>query len=295
VVAIGTAGITFAIHSYRYRFVRSDADMLAFLPSGEATVFFADAAALRHASMLNLLTGSKPVSDPEYQDFVRQTHFEYSKDLDAVAGKANSEQLFLVLRGRFDWGKLRRYAAAHGGSCTKRICKLPGTRAARWASFMLIQPDVMGLALSADSSAVEMLRPSGGSRRPQMPAEPVWVNLPASLLRNPVNLPPPMRIFAIALQSADSVTLSLARPAENRSTAFNVQLDAICRNASTADTARDQLEIQTKMLRLGLEREHQQPNPADFTGLLTAGRFQVVDKHVMGTWPVSKELLSALE
>jgi len=201
----------------------------------------------------------------------------------------------LILRGRFDWRKLRGYAAAHGGSCTKRVCKLPASRAGRWASFVSIQPDVMGLALSTDGSAVEMLRPDGASRRPQMSAEPVWVNLPTSLLRNPVNLPPPMRIFAIALQSADSVTLSLVRRAQNRSTTFDVQLDARCRNVSTADTARDQLEIQTKMLRLELAREHQQPNPADFTGLLTAGRFQVADKHVIGTWPVSKELLSALE
>jgi hypothetical protein len=269
--------------------------MLVFLPGGDTTVFFANVAALRDLGILKLLTGSKPVSDPEYHDFVRETDFDYSKDLDVVAGKANGEQVFLVLRGGFDWGKLRRFAAAHGGSCKNRICEVPASRGGRWASFVSIQPDVMGLALSRDSSAVEMLRTDGRNRPPSIRPEPVWVNLPTSLLRNPVNLPQPMRIFAIALQSADSVTLSLARSAKNGSTAFSVQLDATCRNVGTADTARHQLEIQTKMLRLDLAREHQQPNPADLTGLLTAGRFQVVDKHVIGTWPVRKELLSALE
>jgi hypothetical protein len=269
--------------------------MLAFLPGGDATVFYAKVAALRDFGIFKLLTGSKPGSDPEYQEFVRETDFDYSKDLDVVVGKANGEQVFLVLRGRFDWGKLRRFAASHAGSCTKRICHVPASRAGRWASFVSIQPDVMAFALSTDSSAIEMLRPDGGNRPPSIRAEPVWVNLPTSLLRNPVNLPQPMRIFAIALQSADSVILSLARSTVNRSPAFNVHLDATCRNVSTADTARDQLKIQTKMLRLELAREHQQPNPADLTGVLTAGTFQVVDKHVIGTWPVSKELLSALE
>jgi hypothetical protein len=72
-------------------------------------------------------------------------------------------------------------------------------------------------------------------------------------------------------------------------------LDAVCPNKVTADTIRNQLELQTKLLKLELARERQQPNPADLTGLLTAGSFQVVNRHVIGTWPVRNELLKTLQ
>ena len=49
------------------------------------------------------------------------------------------------------------------------------------------------------------------------------------------------------------------------------------------------------MMTLELAREHEQPNAADLTGLLTAGSFQVVEKRVVGIWPVRKELLKTLQ
>jgi hypothetical protein len=103
-----------------------------------------------------------------------------------------------------------------------------------------------------------------------------------------------MRIFAISLQSADRVILSLG-PATNQETAFSIELQATFPIEPTAETARKQLEIQTKMLTLGLERAHREPNPADLTGLLAAGTFQRVRNQVIGTWPVRQELLKTLE
>lgn len=294
-LAIATAALIFGIHSYRFRFVQSDADMLRWLPSRPGTVFFANVAALRDAGMLNLITGTKSGADPEYQNFVRQTHFDYSKDLNSIAGEAEGEQVFFMLRGNFDWRKLREYAGSHGGSCTKGVCKVPATRAGRWISFRAIQPNVMLLALSGYASAIEMLPRDERRLAFSVPREPVWVNVSMSLLKNPVTLPQEVRIFAISLQSADSVLLSLGEAAENSEAAFRIELDAACPSEATADTTRNQLEIETKMLKLELAREHRQPNPADLTGFLTAGTFQVVKQHVIGSWPVRKQLLNALE
>ncbi len=257
-------------------------------------MFFANVRALRHAGMLNLLTGRKSVADPEYQDFVRQTHFDYSRNLDTVAGEVDSEGVFFILRGNFDWRKLREYAAAHGGSCAKGVCKVRGTRAGRWVSFRAIQPDVMAIGLSNDTSAVERLR-RARSVALRIPPDPVWVNVSMSLIRNPVPLPQEVRIFAILMQSANSVLLSLGESADNDGPPFRIELDAACPSEATAETTRNQLEIETKMLRLELAREHRQPDPADLTGLLTAGTFQVVNEHVIGRWPVRKELLNALK
>jgi hypothetical protein len=284
-LAVAVAAVMFAIDYYRHRFVRSNADLVKLLPPGDLTLFFANLAALRQAGLLGLLTGVQPAAEKDYQEFVRQTEFDYTRDMDALAGAADGERLFFVMRGRFHWDKLRQYAMAHGGSCQSDSCKAPTSKPGRWANFLLIQVDTIGLALTSDNSAADLLRPPGRRVQEQPPANPVWVKLSPTLLKNPVSLPLPLRIFAITLQSAESVMLSLG-PANNGASAFVVQLDAGFPNEPTADATRNQCELQTKMLKLELAREHQQPNPADLTGLLTAGSFQVVNKHVMAAWPV---------
>ncbi|MDQ2843587.1 MAG: hypothetical protein M3Y72_21605, partial [Acidobacteriota bacterium] len=115
-----------------------------------------------------------------------------------------------------------------------------------------------------------------------------------AVLSNPTQLPMPLRILAISLQSSDFVVLSL-RAGDRERVAFFIQIDAACANAATADTARTQLEGNTNLLKRELAREHKQPDPGDLTGLLAAGTFQVVSKHLVGSWPVRRELLTSLE
>lgn len=291
------AVILFAIHSYRHRFVREDRDLLALLRGGDdVTTFFADLSALRSAGMLQLLSGAAPGGDAEYKRFVHETQFDYTKDLDAVAGMASGQQLFFVIRGRFEWDKLRQYVAAHGGTCRHNVCRMPTSKPDRWASFLPIQPDVMALALSGDDTAAEQLVPEHVPEAQPIPsAQPVWLKMSPSLLRSPLTLPAPLRIFAVSLQSADPVIFSMGRAPEGGSAMFDLELDAHCPNAATAESTRNQLEIQTKMLNLELTREHTRANPADLTGLLTAGAFQVVGNRVEGSWPVRKELLKTLQ
>lgn len=295
-VALGIGGVVYGIYAYRYRFVHSNPDMLALLPSQKAILFFVDVTALRRAGLLQLLTGSKAATEPEYQEFVRQTHFDYSRDVQVIAGTADSEAIYCVLRGRFEWGRLREYAAAHGGSCDHDVCKVPSSRARKWIGYFAIQPNVLALALSKDAVAVEALRPEGRGYAGQFPADAVWLEISSGVLQQPQNLPAGLRIFAIALQPANSVIFSLMRPVDaNGGAAFELQLRAPCPNPATAETVRNQLEIQTKMLKLELMREHQQANAADLTGLLTSGSFRVVNRDVVGVWPVRRELLKTLE
>jgi hypothetical protein len=244
--------------------------------------------------MLNLLAGSKP-TDAEYQRFIRETQFDYTKDLDAIAGSAQDGQVFFVLRGRFEWSRLRQYASGHGGECQDATCRIPAMKSGRWMSFKAIQPDVMCLALSGDPLAVNSFHREARPSPMAMPANPVWVHVSPSLLKSPLALPIPLRIFAISLQPANSVLLSLGPADQNDGAVFKVILDAYCPSQATAETIRNQMEIQTKMLKLELKREHQTPNPADFTGLLTAGTFQVIKNRLEATWPVRKELLNTLE
>src|SRR5205085_10659421 len=152
-LALCIGAIIFGIYRYRHRFVRSDADMVALLPSGDATVFFANVPALRQAGVLSLLAGSKTIEEPEYREFVRQTHFDYTTDIQAIAGAADGKQILFIIRGRFDWTRLRHYAFTHGGACENSLCNLPSSNTGRWDSFVPIQSDVMALAMARDSTA----------------------------------------------------------------------------------------------------------------------------------------------
>ena len=279
------AGIDF----YRHRFVRSDSDLFRFLPQRDATVFYMNIAALRHAGILQWIGAGASIEESAYREFIRQTGFDYTKDLDAVAGSADATRIFFLIRGRFDWKKLQAYA----GKCSAGICDLPGSSRDRWISFVEIQPDVMGLAIAADHRAAATLctrqsQPGGFSQAP------LWISFSHALLSNPGSLPLAFRLFAISLQSANSVVLSL-EPNDSTSAPFKIELDARCANAAAADTVRHQLELDTRMMQLALAREHTARDPAGLSGLLTAGTFQATGTHVAGIWPVRGELLKALQ
>ena len=279
-----------AVDYYRHRFVRSDADLFRFLPQRDATVFYLNVAALRSAGVLEMLAGNKRIEEAGYRDFIQRTGFDYTKDLDAFTGSTRENETFCLARGRFAWDKLRAYA----GNCTAEICQMPAASAGRWISFVELQPDVLGLAIGADPHAAGSLRTRHSPPR-ALPAAPVWVSLSPKLLSNAGSLPLASRLFAISLETANSVILSLAPNPGSVDAPFKLTLDAQCANAAAADTIRNQLELDTKMLQLGLARQHIQTSPADLTGLLTAGSFQVIDSRVVGSWPIRKQLLNTLQ
>lgn len=281
-----TAGVDF----YRHRFVRSDHDLFRFLPQTDATIFFVNVDALRRAGILGLLAGAATDSS----EFMRETHFDYTKDISAIAGAIEKTRSLFVIRGRFDWTLMNGYAKNHGGSCRNDVCELPSTTPGRWASFFPIQSDVMALATSTKRSAVEILH-SEHDLREHLPAEPIWVRIAPSLLKNPPSLPIALRIFAVSLQPADSAVFSLAQADPGRSAQFQLQMNVRCPSAVIAQSMRNQLEIETKMLKLAFAREHVQPGSADLTGLLIAGTFRASGGRVEGSWPISKELLNGLQ
>jgi hypothetical protein len=291
--AIGAAG-WFGFDWYRHRFVRTDADLIKLLPPGDLTTFYVDVAALRRGGLLHLFAGVTPASEKDYGDFIASTHFDYARDLNALAGGFDGDQIFFLLRGRFDWDGLRHFAIAHSGTCDQDACRAAGTKPNRWVNFIRIQPDVVALAIGENATAADLLRPPGRRLQDSSHGDPLWLSVSPALIKDPTSLPGPLRIFALSLQPAASVILSAGK-AQHADEAFTVQLEAAFPNAPSADTTCKQLQIQTRMLTLELGRENRQPSPADLTGLLTAGTFQVGNNHVFGTWPVSKELLRALE
>lgn len=295
-MALVTAGGTFAIYRYRHRFVRSNADLIALLPAGNGTRFFIDVELLRRAGILEVLSPGRLGEDPEYQRFQRETHFDYRQDLDALEGSIEADRAAFFLRGRFDRRELWRYAASRGGRCDGEWCRVPATTPGRWVSFALPQSDVLALSVGLrPSEQVTRLDRKDRERSSSPSADPVWLQVSQRLLQQPAELPLPLQVLAISLQSANPVIVSAGTAGEGEPGRFLLKLDAQFSNRAAADTIRNQLELETKSISLALARQHHPSDPKDFTGLLASGTFQVSDRHMLGRWVIRPELLHSLE
>jgi hypothetical protein len=167
---------------------------------------------------------------------------------------------------------------------------MTGSTPERKISFVPLQSNVMALAVSADSSAVLRVVSAVSGPVQEVPAAPVWVTVPSAMLQSAEGLPAGTRMFARSLARADAVTLSLL-PQDNR---FSAQLNVRCRNEHDAAELAGQLSGTTTMLRDMIQREHQSPNPADLSGILTAGVFHSEGSRVLGEWPIGKAFLDNL-
>jgi hypothetical protein len=295
-VAAITAGASFSIDWYRHRFVRSNADLIAVLPGGSGTRFFVHAALLRQAGILDALGAGKLSEDPDFKRFGEETHFDYRRDMDALGGSLAADRADFLVRGRFDRGELWKYAAAHGGNCNGDWCRMPAVTPGRWASFALPQPDLLALAVGPQpSDPAARFHFEAGVQYASPSSDPVWVELSPKLLQRPAELPLSLQIFAVSLQSAAPVILSVGAVGRGEAGAFLLKLDAQFPTDTAADTVRKQLELETKSLSLALARQNHGSDPKDFTGLLASGQFQAAERHILGRWLIRPELIHALE
>lgn len=282
-------GIIAGVAAYRAR-SSSTAGLLRRLPAQNAVVLYVDFAALRQAGVLDMLTASAVVQEPEYRVFVDQTGFDYARDLDSALVSFGGTGTFFLLRGRFDWRNLNDYTLVQGGTCYNTFCRVEGSTAERKISYFPLRNDIMALAVSTDEWAALQMQ----TRRPEqdvtIPPDPVWSVIGASALKQNASMPAGTRMFASALEGAERVVLSLGP----EGAAMRLRLDVTCRNAGDAASLASQLTGITAQLRSLILRENQQPNPSDLSGVLTAGKFQNNDRHVIGYWPIQRSFLENL-
>jgi hypothetical protein len=252
------------------------------MPAHDAMVAYIDFSQLRRAGILRLLDGSKAGEDPEYQNFVRQTQFDYQEDLDSAMVAFAPTGRFLLVQGRFDWKSLHTYVESQDGTCFNSFCRMTGSTPDRRISFFPVRSNLMALAVSPDESAALRLESAAAGPDPQVPAAPVWLSIPTSVLKSSDSLPAGTRIFARSMEQAEAVTLAFAP--EGRGLA--ARLDVRCRNERDAADLASQLTHTTSLLRETMEREHQKPNPADLSGVLTSGAFRTEGRRVLGYWPI---------
>jgi len=260
------------------------------IPATGAMLVYVDFDALRRAGILDLLSGPKIAEESEYREFTRQIDFDYRKDLDSVLLAVAPTGKYLLVHGRFDWKRLRAYVDSQNGRCYDSLCRMQGSTPERRISFFPVQSDLMALAVSNDDSAALRMSSAAGEPPAEVPDAPLWVSVPPSVLQSEESLPAETRAFAQSLEGARSVVLSFA-PERERLTA---RLEVRCRNAQDAGEVAAQLTRLTGLVRQTFEKAHRTPNPADLTGVLTAGTFRTEDSRVFGQWPIEQPFVRNL-
>ncbi len=273
-----------------FRGPSTPAELASYLPDKGGTMLHIDVDAMRKSGILNMVAGAKVAEEPDYKDFVQQTGFDYKHDLDALVSTFRSGQIFFVLSGRFQWDRLRDYARKHGGTCKGTYCSLDGSKPERRISFYRLRSNLMALAISPDDMASYQIARNASKVSPFTPDAPIWVLVPAAVLKEASSLPAGTRAFTIALENAERVVFSAGSEGDHLQLALNVT----CQNVEAASALLVQLENTTNTLRRMLSREHQEANPADISGVLVAGSFRREDRKVLGQWPIQKVFVDAL-
>jgi hypothetical protein len=283
-------GLSVGVMVWYHAGTLTPAALLRRMPADDALVLNIDFAGLRRAGFLQLLAGAKASEDFEYRTFVHATRFDYMNDLDsALAVFPHSGGAYFIVQGRFDWKSLRSYVAGENGECINSLCRVGGSSADRRISFLPLRRDMMALAVGPDAYAVDRLtNPRSGPDLP-MPEGLVWMTFPGSLPKS-ATLPDGARPFARIIENAPSVTVSFVPDAGRLAAKVEVR----CRTEQEAADIASQLTATTQLLRGMIEREHQRPNPADFSGVLTSGVFHREGTRMLGQWPIEREFVQNL-
>jgi hypothetical protein len=140
------------------------ADVLSLLPAGAPVIAFADVATLRASAFAADVQALAPSSDEDkdYREFVRDTGFDYSRDLERFAVDAWIDAnnrlpdgslrvtLITIADGKFDRAKISAYALHSGGKTTKRgdidVYEVPSNVPGQKITFAFLSPTRIALA-----------------------------------------------------------------------------------------------------------------------------------------------------
>jgi hypothetical protein len=271
----------------------SSAEMLARLPTADGVVLSLDFGRIRHSGLFSELAGAKVVQDADYLVFVRDSGFDYQRDLDEVLASFTPSGNYFVVRGRFDWQKLESFVKTSGGSCYDKLCHLQGSVPEHRISFLPLAQDVMGLAVSTEELAASRLLHPSPQRPISVPSQPLWLSVPGASLNQTAKAIPGASFFTQTMTGVDDLLLTLG-PNGADASSFALQLDAQCRTSQDAAGLTGQLKTYTSIFKGALEREKKKPDPKDLSGILTAGQFHQSDRVVYGEWTVQRSFLDNL-
>lgn len=267
----------------------SPAAQMKRLPAADSVIAYIDFDQLRRGGILGLLNG-KATEEEEYRKFAGRIHLDWRRDLDTAMVAFAPSGKYMLVKGRFDWTSLQSYARESGGDCEGALCRMTGSAPDRRISFFPMRDSLMALAVSTDDMAAKRMAGETPGPEQDLPAAPIWLRIPGSVLKSGENLPNGTRMFARTVEQADFVTLMFV-PEGNRLAA---KLDVLCKDEQGAAAMAAELTRATTLLREFIDRERMKANPADFSGVLTSGTFRGEGRRVVGHWPIERSFVENL-
>jgi hypothetical protein len=134
-------------------------ETLALMPAEASAVLFADFDELRRAPFFAELFAwaPKPHADADYAEFLKQTGFDYERDLDRIAiasiKREPESTLFAIADGKFDKQKISAYAAKSGSVSNnngREIFSMAMSGSAKKLSFTFLRKDRIALTDDTD-------------------------------------------------------------------------------------------------------------------------------------------------
>lgn len=295
-VALGVLLFAFALAGAAVFWIRweqraGSANLTGYLPAANASVLYIDVNALRRSGILAKLAGSNLSEAPDYQQFVRDTKFDYRDDLDAIAAEFKDGATYFAVRGRFHWKDLKEYAGRQGGTCHDDYCVMPGSRPNRRISFYPLKKNLMAMAVAPDDFAAYQVSAKQHDSPFTHPNDPVWALIPAAALDRMSALPIAAQAFIPALKGADQIIVSIGA---DRNQQLQLGVHVTCKDAASASALQSQLEAVTRTLREAVARRNSKPNPSDLSSVLVAGMFRRDDRQVFGEWALPPAFIDTI-
>jgi hypothetical protein len=323
-VILCLVGAAVGIYFYRQRLPLPGAvagpppDLLSQLPADAPAIAYIDVAALRglqHSPLAAVLglTSPNPNVDREYAEFVRETGFDYTRDLDtlaiaiwpqsfsASASSLGDNRVLSIADGRFDERKIEAYAlrtAKMTPRGTHSIYEVPGNPP---VAFEFDSPSRISLA--SGRNGIDLLAQPGSpprdsatrARIERVAGAPIFAvartdNLPASFYANFRNFPQLEHL----VRSVRGLSLAGTPDGEQIKAVLDAECDSI-KNALELATTLDGLRIFGSMA-LADPRTRRQMTPEQYAFLKTLlDRVKVThqDKWVRLTLEITPEMLGA--
>jgi len=282
-----------AIGIWQWRRAAYDAAyLLQCLPLDQSVEVYIDVGQLRSSGLLDVLAGSKASEDADYRGIVEQTGFDYRTDLDAVAAAFLHGDVYLAVKGRFNWKRLSQYAQAQQGRCQNSSCSMPASQPNRYISFYPLSSGVLAFAESSAEQGTSMIAAGESKIASPIPSAPVWISAPAFAFGELGTLPAGLRAFLSPLADVSKAEFSV-RPAKEKG-GFEVVLDAPCASPEVAAAVAGKFTHTTDLLQKMLQRDKLTPSSADLSGVLVAGRFESHESRMRGVWPIDRRFFESL-
>lgn len=270
------------------RRARDPQRLLTCLPAGGHPTLYVDVQTLREAGILEAIAGPATAEEPDYKQFVAATGFDYRTGLDAVAAYFSPEARLIVVRGRFDQAKLAAFAKSQGGRCAGELCTVEGSARERQISWVMLDSDILGVAVSKDPLAATAL--AKGSRAPEpLPPAPVWLALPGSVLEAQEGLPPGFSALLGSLSGASRATFAANAGREG----YEVRLVAPFDDQLRAEASAKRLRDATEALKTLMAREGKMAPQSSLASVLAGGTFRADRTRVEGIWTLPTGIFGA--